>query len=314
MCYQNDSEKKVKKYLTGGFSLLLLLMAAVNSASAQSASNAPALLEPSGTQYFQNRYLANPSMAGIDTGLHLNAAYRRQWKGMDGAPETKFFSADGALGKRVGAGLNVFNDVAGLINRTRVALTYAYHLPLGQRGQQLHFGLSLALNVQRLDLTHLNGDPNDPSVGAFNRRDDYFEGEYGMAYTSGGLMLQASLPNVRGLFTGDNKAVNGGTIFFSAAEYRFQFDGALGSITPKACYRAVKGYNDIFDIGVNAGFLDNVLQVMSIYHTSGSVTAGIGVDIKKTVMIQALYTSQTTGFKNNTDGTYEIGATVNLFR
>ncbi|WP_343717193.1 oligopeptide/dipeptide ABC transporter ATP-binding protein, partial [Inquilinus sp.] len=32
----------------------------------------------------------------------------------------------------------------------------------GEGGQQLHFGLSLALNIQRLDLSHVNGDPNDP--------------------------------------------------------------------------------------------------------------------------------------------------------
>src|SRR5690606_14004655 len=109
-------------------------------------------------QWFQNQYLANPAMAGIDTGLHLNAAYRRQWTGVEGAPKTAFFTADGLVGKRVGAGLSIFNDQAGLIDRTRIALSYAYHLPLGNRGQRLHFGLSLALNVQRLDYSHVDGD------------------------------------------------------------------------------------------------------------------------------------------------------------
>ncbi|QJB37185.1 type IX secretion system membrane protein PorP/SprF [Chitinophaga oryzae] len=113
---------------------LLLLMTAAGGASAQTLSDAPALLDPSGTQFFQNQYLANAAMAGMDTGLHVNLAYRRQWKQLTGAPETRFLTVDGALGKRVGAGLNVFNDVAGLINRTRVAMSYAYHLPVGARG------------------------------------------------------------------------------------------------------------------------------------------------------------------------------------
>ena len=293
----------------------LLLAAGMNQqAGAQSLSTAQALLEPSGTQYFQNQYLANPAMAGLEKGVHLNGAYRRQWSGIEGAPVTKFFSADAAMGSRVGAGIHVFNDVAGLINRTRVALTYAYHLPLTNPDQQLHFGLSLAWNVQRIDYKNLNGDMNDPSVGAFNRRDNYFEAEYGMAYTDTKLSLQASIPNVRSLFTGDNKAVDGGGIFFTAASYRFAVDETISSIEPKVCYRGVRGYDNILDAGVNVSFLNDVANVMAMYHTSKSLTAGIGVNILKTVGIQAMYTTQTGGIKTYVDGTYEIGATINLFK
>lgn len=292
----------------------LLTAGITRQGMAQSLSNAQALLEPSGTQYFQNEYLSNPAMAGIDSGLHLNAAYHRQMGGVDGAPVTKYFTADGNIGKRVGLGLNVFNDVAGLINRSRVAVSYAYHLPLTDRGQELHFGLSLALNVQRIDYQKLNGDPNDPSVSSFNRRDDYFEGEYGMAYTDKHLTVQAALPNIRGLVKGDNLGADGGVIFITAAAYRFTPEGALSSLTPKVTYRGVRGYKNILDAGVNAGFLDNLLSVMAMYHTTKSLTTGIGVDIRKTVVFQVMYTTQTGGVKTYTDGSLEIGATVNLFR
>jgi type IX secretion system PorP/SprF family membrane protein len=294
--------------LLSGF--LLLSMQGV----AQSFSKNPALLEPSGTQNFQNQYLANPAMAGIDSGLHINASYRNQWSGIAGAPVTKFLSADGNIGSRVGAGFRVFNDVAGLLNRTRLALTYAYHLPLNERGQQLNFGLSLALNIQRLDTKALNGDPNDPSIGAFNRRDDYFEGEFGMAYTDGHLNLQAAVPNIRGLVTGDNKEVDGGNIFFTAASYRFTSDNVISTIEPKICYRGVRGYENILDIGVNVSVLNDVANVLAMYHTSKSVTAGIGVDVMKTLAIRVLYTAQTGGIKTYVNSTYEIGATIHLFR
>ncbi|PWV51412.1 PorP/SprF family type IX secretion system membrane protein [Chitinophaga sp. S165] len=302
-----------KSYIRSFIVSSLFLAAGINKAGAQSLSNAQALLEPSGTQYFQNQYLANPAMAGFEKGLHLNAAYRHQWGGIEGSPTTKFFSADGAVGNRVGAGLHLFNDVAGLINRTRVALTYAYHLPLTNPDQQLHFGLSLAWNVQRIDYKNLDGDINDPSIGAFNRRDNYFEAEYGMAYTDTRLNIQASIPNVRSLFTGDNKGVDGGGIFFTAASYRFAVNESISSIEPKVCYRGVRGYDNILDMGVNVSILNDVANVMAMYHTSKSVTAGIGVNILKTVGIQAMYTSQTGGIKTYVDGTYEIGATVNLF-
>lgn len=285
------------------------------NAQAQSLGNSLGLLEPSGTQWFQNQYLANPAMAGIDSGLHLNAAYRRQYNGIDGAPETGHFSADGALGRRVGAGFKIFNDEAGLITRTKLAATYAYHLPLGTNNQQLHFGLSLAFNIQRLDYTKVDGDAADPSLAAFNRRDNYFEAEYGMAYTDGHLFLQAALPNVRSLFTGKDYGVNGGGLFFTAASYRFTPEqGVISGVEPKVCYRGIQGYDNIVDAGFNLYVLDNVANVMGMYHTSKSFTAGLGVNIKKMVILQALYTTQTGGIKTYVDGTYEIGATVNLFR
>jgi type IX secretion system PorP/SprF family membrane protein len=288
--------------------ILLLSMQSMG----QSLSNTAALLEPSGTQYFQNQYLANPAMAGIDTGLNINAAYRNQWSSIDGAPVTKFLSADYAMGKRVGVGMHLFNDQAGLIDRTRVALTYAYHLPLNEEGKQLSFGLSVAWNVQRLNGKNVNGDVNDPAIGAFNRRDNYFEAEYGMAYTDGHLNLQAAVPNIRSLVSGNNKAVDGGTIFFTAASWKFVLDNA--SVEPKIAYRGVRGYDNILDMGVNVAFLNNVANVMAMYHTSKSVTAGIGVNIMKTLAIQALYNTQTGGIKTYASGTYEIGATIHLFR
>lgn len=294
---------------------ILLTTFFIQQAAAQTLSDATALQQPSATQYFLNQYLANPAMAGIDSGVHINAAHRRQWSAIDGAPVNTFFTADAAMGSRVGAGIHVFNDVAGLLNRTRVALSYAYHLPLSDQGQQLHFGLSLALNIQRIDYAKINGDPNDPSISAFNRRDDYFEGEYGMAYTDAHWTVQGSIPNIRSLVTGDDKAVDGGGIFYTAAAYQFAFgDGALSTVTPKLAYRGIKGYDNILDAGINVAFLDNVLNGTLLYHTSGSATAGIGVNIRKTLSVLAMYTTQTGGMKSYVDGGFEVGMRLDLFR
>ncbi|SEW13291.1 PorP/SprF family type IX secretion system membrane protein [Chitinophaga arvensicola] len=298
----------IRLLLLSGLFLLSMKM------KAQSFSSNSSLLEPSATQYFQNQYLANPAMAGIDSGLHVNASYRNQWSDIAGAPVTKFLSADGNFGRRVGGGLRIFNDAAGLLNRTRVALSYAYHLPLNSSNQQLSFGLSLALNLQRLNTKDLNGEVNDPSIGAFNRRDDYFEAEYGMAYTNGHLNLQGAVPNIRSLFSGNNNTIDGGNIFFTAASYQFTPEGVISKIEPKLCYRGVKDYDNILDIGLNVAVLENVANVMAMYHTSKSMTAGIGVNIMKTVAIQALYTTQTGGIKTYVNGTYEIGASIHLFR
>jgi type IX secretion system PorP/SprF family membrane protein len=292
----------------------VLLAAGCRQANAQDLSNAAALLQPSATQYYQNQYLANPAMAGIDSGLHVNAAHRRQWTNINGAPVNTFITADGALG-RSGLGLNILADKAGLINSTRVAFTYAYHLPLSRSGeQQLHFGLSVAINTQHVNYHDLNGDITDPSLSAFNNRSNYFEGEYGMAYTDKHLTLQVALPNARTLFTSEDKGVNGGTILFTGAAYKFNTDGTINSIEPKVCYRAVKGNDGIVDAGVNVTFLDNLLNIMALYQTSKNFTGGVGIKVLQAVSIQAMYTTQTGGIKTYADGSYELGIRADLFR
>lgn len=45
-----------------------------------------------------------------------------------------------------------------------------------------------------------------------------------------------------------------------------------------------------------------------------SFTAGAGVNINRTVAIQAMYTSQTNGIKTYVNGNYELGVRVNLFK
>ncbi|WP_440134129.1 PorP/SprF family type IX secretion system membrane protein [Chitinophaga sancti] len=301
-------QKYICLFLLGG-----LCMA--HESKAQTLGNSQSLLEPSGTQYFQNQYLANPAMAGLETGMRLNVAYRRQLGGITGAPVTAFASGDWQVNNRVGVGAQVMSDKAGLIDRTRVAMTYAYRIPLGLNEQQLHFGLSAVWNVQRLDEKAINGNTNDPSIGAFNRRDNYFEAEFGMAYTDRHLNVQAALPNVRNLFTGNNLGVDGGGLFYTAVSYKFLPEtDEITSIEPKLAYRGVKGYDNILDAGLNVSFLNNVANIMGMYHSSKSVTFGIGVNAWEKVAVQAMYTTQTGGIKTYVDGAFEIGATIRLFK
>src|ERR1700761_6834601 len=90
-----------------------------------------AQLNPLQSMYFQNPYLYNPSLAGMTNNLNINLDYRQQWSSFPGTPKTEAFTADYGATDRVGLGLTVYNDVAGLITQTKVVGTYAYHLPIG---------------------------------------------------------------------------------------------------------------------------------------------------------------------------------------
>lgn len=294
-------------------SVLTVLFLLPVTGLAQNFSKTAGALQPLGMQYFTNQYLANPAMAGLDTGLHISTAYRAQFNESPGSPVTKSAAADYYVGNRVGAGINIFNDEAGLINRTRVALTYAYHLPVNDRGDRLNFGISAGFNNERLDRSAIVGNEDDPSIGLYNRREAFFEGDFGVAYTSEKFTLQASVPNIMNTFRKEENRTIDGAIFYAALSYKLPVSEEV-MIEPKACFRGVRGYDNLFDFGANATFFNNLFNVFGMYHTSKNYTLGAGLSYKNTLGVHAMYTSQTSGLKNYTDGMFELGLTLNLFK
>lgn len=117
---------------------------------------------PQHTQYFQNNYLLNPAVAGIENYTDLRSGYRSQWVGMEGAPATFYTSVQTALNKNDrnvrrfkpgkpqssppapvanknnrfyvkphhGIGAIAMMDRSGLLSTFSFNLSYAYHLPL----------------------------------------------------------------------------------------------------------------------------------------------------------------------------------------
>ncbi|ANF53291.1 hypothetical protein A0O34_21970 (plasmid) [Chryseobacterium glaciei] len=53
-----------------------------------------AQLNPMGSTYFQNQYLANPAMAGIQQDWKVNVGYKVQWTAIEGAPTMQAVTAD----------------------------------------------------------------------------------------------------------------------------------------------------------------------------------------------------------------------------
>ncbi|MFI5453507.1 type IX secretion system membrane protein PorP/SprF [Pedobacter sp. UC225_61] len=56
---------------------------------------------PQYTQYIFNNYLLNPALSGIENYTDFKAGYRKQWSGIEGAPQTTFAAAHWSLGGRL---------------------------------------------------------------------------------------------------------------------------------------------------------------------------------------------------------------------
>lgn len=274
-----------------------------------------AQLNPFGQMYFQNQYLVNPAVAGLTDGLKINMAYRQQWTSLPDAPNTQALTAQYGFNSNIGLGLHISNDMAGLLRRTKVLGTIAYHLPLGTNQQKLSLGLSAGVSDQSIDYD--NGEePVDNSVTRFNDRAMHFDGEAGLAFTSQGLTIQGSVANFKDVLQKyELKNLTNQPTFFTAISYKTKINlsgdvNPLG-IEPKFCYRGVKGFKSILDVGANLTMLQEKLQFTAIYHSTGSTTLGAGTTFKSLGLI-AMYSTKATGLREYNNQNFEVGLQYSL--
>ena len=71
--------------------------------------------EPQYTQYMYNTMVYNPAYAGSKGHFSIEALYRTQWVGLDGAPDTGTISFNTPVGvsEKVGLGVSIIHDRIG---------------------------------------------------------------------------------------------------------------------------------------------------------------------------------------------------------
>lgn len=275
--------------------------------------SAKAQLNPLSAQYYTNQYLINPAFAGAGEGFRVNAAYRKLWSNVQGSPLTQNLTLDYGSG-RVGLGVTVNNESAGLERQTRVIGSYAYHLPLNGDDQQLHFGVSLGFMSQRLENSDIYGNPSDPMVGQYNDRKTYLDGDFGIAYTSKNLTLQGAIPNLKSVLKKDVIKLADVATFYTAVSYKIGISKGEDGIDaePKVAYRGVKGFDNIWDAGAQFGIANKQAFLLAMYHSTKNATFGLGMDYKHKYLISGTYTTQTSALSSYTNGSFELNLRLSL--
>jgi type IX secretion system PorP/SprF family membrane protein len=287
--------------------LVLIMISIISTTSVK------AQLNPLSSQYYTNQYLINPAFAGAGEGLKLNGAYRKLWSNVLGSPLTQNLTADYGINK-VGIGLTVNNESAGLQRQTRVVGSYAYHLKLNDNNHQLHFGISMGFMNQRLESSDIYGNPNDPTIGQYNDRKTYLDGDFGVAYTSDKLNIQAAIPNLKSVLKKDVIKLADVATFYTAVSYKIGIsEGVEGmDVEPKIAYRGVKGFDNIWDAGAQLAIANKQVFVLGMYHSTENATFGLGMDFRKKYLISGTYTTQTSALSSYTNGSFELNLRLNL--
>lgn len=149
------------------FTVVLLLCLAAGSRAQQSVQF---------SQYIFNGLAINPAYAGYKDVLHLNASYRQQWTGFDGAPRTGSISLDGPLNRgnrdaNVGLGIQAMMDNLGPQSAISLYASYAYRIRLDEEDtRRLCFGLGVGATQYGMDgkdlIYETNGDRIIPDGSA----------------------------------------------------------------------------------------------------------------------------------------------------
>jgi type IX secretion system PorP/SprF family membrane protein len=204
----------------------------------------------------------------------------------------------------------MLKDQAGVINRTQVLGTYAYHLPLNGTESALHFGLSLGFNSQRLNSLDVVAAPNDPSIANFENN-TVIDGAFGMAYTKGKFGLEVAFNNLKNQFNVELHNSTDYTTFYTAASYAItlQNNWVLNS---KFAYRGVKGYNNLFDVGAELKTRDQQLGFLALYHSNKSSSFGLSYEHKTGWRLASMYTTSAANLQNYANGAVEFALQINL--
>ncbi|AEL24212.1 PorP/SprF family type IX secretion system membrane protein [Cyclobacterium marinum] len=120
---------------------------------------------PQYSQYVFNPLHINPAYAGYKIDPFVQATYRSQFNGFEGAPQTFSVAADiGNLEQTMGFGIQINSDKFGASDIQNLLLTYSYSVQLSY-SSYLSLGVSSGIASYGLDASQYQpDDPSDPGI------------------------------------------------------------------------------------------------------------------------------------------------------
>lgn len=243
------------------------------------------------SQYYYNPFIYNPAFTGTAETNNAYLIHRSQWKDMPGSPVTYALTLDGNVkDKEIGLGLSMFNDQAGMFNRTGIYGSYSYHLPLNS-DHNIYVGLSGGIIDNKIDFSLANvSDINDPLLYNTNRRKITTDATFGVSYFWKDLTVGFSVPQLLG--TKINFDENNTNVymrlrrhFIGSVMYNVKINEDIDFI-PSIMTRAAKGSPFQFDVNANFAWKDMVRA--GLFYRFG-YAAGMNVGIKLNKNLTAGY-------------------------
>ncbi|MGY5352230.1 PorP/SprF family type IX secretion system membrane protein [Wenyingzhuangia sp. IMCC45533] len=109
---------------------------------------------PSFTQYTYNTEIINPAFTGTRGNLQLGLGLQKRFSGIEGSPETGFFSVHSPLKNSLGLGFGILYNKRGPLQITNPFVNTAYRIQTSRDGN-LSFGIKTGLTFNSLNTSKL---------------------------------------------------------------------------------------------------------------------------------------------------------------
>jgi len=289
----------MKRYII----IILLIILASKDAEAQQ--------EAMYSQYMFNSLAINPAYAGSRNVTSATALFRKQWVGIEGAPETLTFTIDAPTrNKKVGLGLQVFSDRLGITKTNGAFGSYAYRIRF-DRGT-LAFGLQAGASQYRADFTSVALNTGNSVDLAFQQNVNkvlvnlgtgiYYNTDRFYVGLSSPQLLNNKLENFS--VTNNNVFTGQSLHLFLAAGYVIPLGTEL-NLKPSFLIKGVKGAPIEADINANLWIKDAVAFGVQ-YRTEADIAAMIEVQATPQIRIGYAYDRSVTKLVNFNRGSHEI--------
>lgn len=267
--------------------------------------------EPMYSQYMYNMLGVNPAYAGSREATSMNFFQRRQWVGINGAPQTTSVSIDGASAdQKFGWGLQAYDDKLGVEKATGANAMLSTHIQVSDKGV-LSGGLSVGLMNYRIDLMNVQGrfTPSDPAFYAnFNKWLPSVG--LGLYYNTDKFYAGLSVPNVLrsrlsafDVMNSGIQKVNSTHVFFTSG-YVFDVNEDI-KIKPSTMIKAVGGAPLEADFNTNV-WLKDLVGLGFSYRTGDAMVSMAELQVNDHLRVGYAYDMTISPLKYYNNGTHEM--------
>lgn len=284
-----------------------------------------------------NPYVINPAASGMTSVAQFEAAYRSQWIGYNGGPNTVFFTGHSALKTGANKGLEEFNiegksfyalpkrktgamkhtvggkllnDAIGPFAKSAVHGSYALHLPLVKK-INLSVGIGLGWSNFRIDqsrvILHQEDDVSYSTLLAGSTSQNFLDASAGLMTYDENFFFGFSttqLFNNGATFEGVNTQSNFERHYFLQGAYIIKINENIG-IEPNLIGKFVAGSPSSFDIGARLRY-NNSAWINLQYRTSNAAVIRIGATLTKGLYLGYGYEVSTGKLAGTNSGSHEI--------
>ncbi len=268
--------------------------------------------DPQYTQYMYNMNVVNPAYAGIKENLSLTALYRKQWSGLEGAPETITFSGHSPIDDNIGLGLSAIKDELGPVKETNVFVDFSYTLQVSD-ALKLALGLKAGATFHDVGLVGLElQDPNDPFFSQ-DINNVYPNVGAGAFFYGENFYLGLSVPNLLNSVHIDENGLKVGSEtnhYFATAGYVFQVSDNVKlkpSVMVKSAFDAPLSY----DGNLNALFYER-FEIGASYRLDDSFSGLVGFQATPNIRIGYAYDHVVSDLDAVANASHEVILTFDL--